>query len=101
MNKNEIKIKWLGSPIILKIEHVSRGYDSPDRTIQYAHDDLGLTIHNSNNEWHGSYFYETRDKHGNGGLIIINDIAKTPQQLANKLHKNLNKLLQSFGDFEI
>lgn len=95
--KDEIKIKWLGSPVILKLER-SRGYDSPGADI-YEDGDYGLQFYycKTTRKWTGTYSVEIRDKNNLGGIISVNSEAKTPQLLSNKLDKNLSKLFNLFG----
>lgn len=93
--KDEIKVKWLGSSVILKLER-SRGYDSPDADV-YAGDCLLFWYDVNCKKWRGNFSYEIRDKHNFGGFISVNDGAKSPQLLANKLRRNLDKLFEMFG----
>lgn len=92
--KDEIKIKWLGSPVILKYIH--REYPGLE---VYENENYGIEFHYSTlkNKWAGTYSVEIRDENNLGGVISVNSEAKTPQLLANKLDENLGKLFNLFG----
>lgn len=86
--KDEIKVKWLGSPVILK-------RDIDDIYIGDANN-LSFTYDKHNKEWFGEYHYILTNKHDRA-YITITSRAKSPQLLANKLRKNLDKLFEVFG----